>query len=69
MENEIVLKIPRKEISFLTKIIEGYDNLGVVSTLDKQEGLVVVRVTPDTEAEIREILGRLSFIDLKDPPL
>ncbi|PKM88552.1 MAG: DUF4911 domain-containing protein [Firmicutes bacterium HGW-Firmicutes-12] len=62
MINEIFLRIPRNKIAFLTKIIEGYDNLGVVTTIDPTQGVVVVRVTPDTEAEISEILSNLDFV-------
>ena len=61
--HEIYVKIPKNEISFLTKIFEGYDNLGVVSTIDRVEGLVVIRITPDTEADVRKILQNLSFVE------
>lgn len=61
LENKILLRIPRKDINFLNKIMEGYDNLGVVSTLDPQEGLVMVRVTPDTRREVMKILAEMPF--------
>jgi len=63
VDTEIRVKVPREKISFLTKIIEGYDHLGVVSTLDPQRGLVTVRVTPDTAAEVRAILAGLPFVE------
>jgi hypothetical protein len=63
VDNEIYIKVPREKISFLTRIIEGYDHLGVVSTVNSQEGLVVIRVTPDTAAGIREILDGLPFLE------
>lgn len=63
MENKIFLKIPTKEITYLTKIIEGYDNLGVVSTIDAREGRVVIHLTPDTRPEIMEIISRLPFVE------
>ncbi len=61
LENRILLRIPKKDINFLNRIIEGYDNLGVVSTLDPQEGLVMVRVTPDTRQEVMKILAEMPF--------
>lgn len=60
-KTEIYVKVPRDKIALLTKIIEGYDNLGIVSTLRPAEGLVVIRVTPDTETDVRRVLGDLSF--------
>ncbi|NLK52663.1 MAG: DUF4911 domain-containing protein, partial [Syntrophomonadaceae bacterium] len=38
------------------RIIEGYDGLGIVSTIDPGQGLVVVWVTPDTQDEVTHIL-------------
>jgi len=62
-KSEIYVKIPRKEISFLTKIIEGHDNLGVVSTVCPESGLAVIRITPDTADDIRKVLAGLSFVE------
>lgn len=62
-ENKVFLKIPKRQIAFLTKIIEGYDNLGVVSTIDAQEGIVMIHLTPDTRQEILEIIAQLPFVE------
>lgn len=48
-------------IDMLTKLIEAYDHLGIVSTLDRTSGQVVIRVTPDTWLEVMEILRHLPF--------
>ena len=63
MKDRILLKIPRKEITYLTKIIEGYDNIGIVSTIERNAGLVMIRLTPDTEPIIRSILAELPFVE------
>lgn len=39
--------------------MEGYEYLGIVSTLNKKDGIVVVRTTPDTYDEVREIVNHL----------
>jgi len=66
--NEIIARIAPDRIDMLTKLVEAYDNLGIVSTLDQSEGMVVIRVTPDTWAEMMEILLNLPFdINLHDP--
>lgn len=45
----------------LTKLIEAYDNLGIVSTIDRSCGLVVIRGTVDTYSELIDILNNLPF--------
>lgn len=52
--------IPQR-IDFLTKIIEAYDHLGIVSTIDPKAGLVIIRGTEDSISEIREIVANLPF--------
>jgi hypothetical protein len=44
-----------KEINFLNRVMEGYEYLGVVTTIDRQ-GLVLIRVTPDTFQDVIDIL-------------
>lgn len=50
-----------EKIDLLTKIIEAYDNLGIVSTLDREKGLVIIRCTDDTYPEIMELIAHLPF--------
>ena len=57
--NVIYFKIDAKHINYVNRVFEGYEYLGVVSTVDKKEGLLVIRATPDTVSEARNILGNL----------
>lgn len=68
MDNQLNLIIARKDIAFLTKIMEGYDNLGLVSTVNAEEGLVTVHFTPGTEPMVRDIVSNLPFGVKKIPP-
>ena len=61
MKDEIFAQVRPENIDLLTKFVEAYDHLGVVSTLDREKGFVIVRVTPDTYKEVEEILQNLSF--------
>ena len=58
---EIYAQISPVDIDFLSKIIEGYDHIGVLSTLSPEEGRVIIRVTEDTWPDMMEILGSLPF--------
>lgn len=70
MKNEIVARVSPDRIDMLTKLVEAYDNLGIVSTLDQTSGLVVIRVTSDTWTEMLEILKNLPFpITIQDSPV
>jgi len=70
MKNEIVARVSPDRIDMLTKLVEAYDNLGIVSTLDQTSGLVVIRVTADTWTEMLEILKNLPFpITIQDSPV
>lgn len=50
---------PPKEMTFVNRIIEGCDYLGVVTALDGKEGVGFVRTTADTAAETRDVLKAL----------
>ncbi len=50
-------RIDRREIHFLRFILEGYDGLAVVRTVDPREGLVVLHVSPGGEREVAEIVA------------
>jgi hypothetical protein len=39
--------------------MEGYEYLGVVTTVDKTRGILAVLATADTAADVRAILARL----------
>ncbi len=61
MPDEIYARVEPEKIDMLNKIVEAYDNLGIVSTLDNSSGRVVIRVTRDTWEEMMEILNNLPF--------
>lgn len=59
--NEIYAVVKPEKIDMLTKLVEAYDHLGVVSTVNRDKGMVIVRVTPDTYSEMKEILQNIPF--------
>ncbi len=64
MKTEILAQVAPCNIDFLSKILEGYDNLGVLSTINPSDGQVIIRVTEDSFPEVMEILDHLPF-DIK----
>ena len=59
MCEEILIKIDMKHINYINRIMEGYEYLGVVTTVKNMENVLRIRVTPDTYSEVQEILANL----------
>jgi hypothetical protein len=62
-DNKVYLKIPKEKIATLIRIIEGYDNVGLVTTIKPEEGLIAIQQTPDTEEIIANILNGITFVE------
>ncbi len=52
-------RIDRSEICFLKFIVEAYDGLAVLTTVDPETGIVMLYIAPGCEAEIETILQEL----------
>ncbi len=61
IKNDIYARVAVKDIDLLTKIIEAYEHLGIVSTISQREGTVIIRGTVDTRPELLDILTTLPF--------
>ena len=55
----IYLRINPQHVNYLNRIMEGYEYLGTVSTIDRKDGIVVIRATADTVEEVRTIVENL----------
>ncbi len=63
---EKLLKLDKKNISFLRFILEGYEGLATPTTIDKNTALVKLFVMPDFIADVEAILeGLRSEMDLE----
>ena len=54
-----VYRLDRCQISFVKFILEGYDNVALVSTLDPRLALVQVLIAPGCESMVEEIMTGL----------
>jgi hypothetical protein len=62
MSNKIVkkvLKLKRKDISYIKFLFEGYEGLGIVTTIDKSKPLIEISMMPDFVCDINNILDAL----------
>ncbi|WP_179953172.1 DUF4911 domain-containing protein [Desulfobotulus mexicanus] len=49
----------RSEIGFFRFLLEAYEGMGAVTTLDRERGLVMVRVAPGCLALVEEVAAAL----------
>ena len=52
-------RVDRREIAFIKFILEAYDGLAVLETLDPVAGMVIFHIAPGCEAEVDMILQDL----------
>jgi len=52
-------RVDRREISFLRFILEAYDGIAMMETLDAKKGLVVFCISPGCEADVKMLLQDL----------
>lgn len=60
-------RVDRRSICLLRFILEGYDGLAVLTTLDAREGIVVLRIAPGCEEDVDRLLCELKKDVLIEP--
>jgi hypothetical protein len=52
-------RVDRREIAYIKFILEAYDGLAIVKTLDPQAGLIEFQIAPGCEQDVEMILEDL----------
>lgn len=65
----IYLRVQPHDINYINRIMEGYEYLGVVTTVNRTEGILKIRVTPDTYDEVKAIVTHLPISTEMIPPV
>jgi hypothetical protein len=66
----IFIKLPPEHIVSIKSIIEGYEGLGIVRTLNSQTGEVVILALEGTAEEIHKIVDDIRIsLDLRMIPI
>lgn len=55
----VYFRVAPKDMTFVNRIIEGCEYLGVVTALNGKKGIGFVRTTADTAGETRDVLRAL----------
>ncbi|MEW6616023.1 MAG: DUF4911 domain-containing protein [Thermodesulfobacteriota bacterium] len=56
---ERYFRVQKENIAFIKFILEAYDGMAVMRTLDPFEGVVELIIAPDFEREVNELLDNL----------
>ncbi len=60
-------RVDRREIAFIRFIIEAYDGLAIVTTLDPETGLIEFQIAPGCEQDVEMILQDLKRNIMLEP--
>jgi hypothetical protein len=60
-------RVDRREIAYLKFILEAYEGLAVVSTLDPRAGIIALHIAPGCETDVETILQSLSQDIMMEP--
>ena len=65
--NEIYLRVSRRDIAYIKFIVESYELLGIIRTVDPAAAVIVLLVLEDSLPLAREVLGALAEeVDLEE---
>lgn len=53
------LRIDRRQICFLKFILEAYEGIATMTTVDAHRGIVLLRIAPGCEGEVEAVLQDL----------
>ena len=54
------IRIDPEQIYFLKFILEGYDNLTIMSTVDRIEGVMELKYPPELEQDVKGVLQSMA---------
>jgi hypothetical protein len=60
-------RVDRREIAYIKFVIESYDGVGLLSTVEPQSGLIVIRIPPGCEELIDDIISDLKKTIMIEP--
>ena len=59
LTSEYIFRVVREEINYIRTIVESYDGMAVVRTIDPREALISVMIAPGCEELVIELLDDL----------
>ncbi len=57
--DSVYIELDPHDVNFVNRILESYEYLGTLTTLDSSRALCCIHSTADTKEEVVELLGTL----------
>tara|TARA_B100002049_G_scaffold10855_1_gene7724 strand:+ start:906 stop:1148 length:243 start_codon:yes stop_codon:yes gene_type:complete len=55
-----LFEVDKKEIAYIVSVFEGYDNLAIVRTVDAEQSIIELIISPDYLGDTRQLVHALS---------
>ena len=55
-----LLEVDKKEIAYIVSVFEGYDNLAIVRTVDAEQSIIELIISPDYLRDTRQLVHAVS---------
>lgn len=64
-DTRVYIEIPPEAVNYINRIIEGYEYLGILTTLDPMRATCQINSTADTRDIVIDVLTHLTDVDVK----
>ncbi len=64
-DTRVYIEIPPEAVNYINRIIEGYEYLGILTTLDPKRATCQINSTADTREIVIDVLTHLTDVDVK----
>lgn len=64
-DTRVYIEIPPEAVNYINRIIEGYEYLGILTTLDPKRATCQINSTADTRDIVIDVLTQLTDVDVK----
>lgn len=64
-DTRVYIEIPPEAVNYINRIIEGYEDLGILTTLDPKRATCQINSTADTRDIVIDVLTHLTDVDVK----
>ena len=65
VDTRVYIEIPPDAVNYINRIIEGYEYLGILTTLDPKRATCQINSTADTRDIVIDVLTHLTDVDVK----
>ena len=64
-DTRVYIEIPPDAVNYINRIIEGYEYLGILTTLDPKRATCQINSTADTRDIVIDVLTHLTDVNVK----